>query len=198
MPLLAAAPNTVVQTKDVKIDEYFGNASCNPLPGAISFAHVKAGGGWAEEWQAPAFDEYTLVLKGSVTIEYAHGPPVKVSAGQAVFMAKGERVRWVFTEPADYVPICLPAFSPANCFREEPGTAPAPHDAHSDIYHLVQKCVATVPTPGWRAAVELRGAPCAIPVTGRCGRLARRAARRTIRQRTRRTASRTRRPTRRS
>jgi len=146
MPRLVAAPTTVVQDKNVKIDEYFGGASCAPCgSGAgpdISFAHVKANAGWAEEWQAPAFDEYTLVLKGSVTIEHAHGPAVKVCAGQGVYLAKGERVRWVFTEPAEYVPVCLPGFSPANCFREEGGAPPAAHDAHSDIYHLVQ-------TPLW-------------------------------------------------
>jgi len=143
MPLVTS-PTTVVSTKDVTINEFFGGASCNPCPGDISFALVKAGGGWAEEWQTPAFDEYTLVLKGSVTIEHSHGPPVKVNAGQAVFMAKGERVRWVFTEPAEYVPICLPAFSPANCFREEGNATPPAHDAHVDIYHLVQ-------TPLWEA-----------------------------------------------
>lgn len=139
MPRLVKAPTTVVETKDVKIDEYFGGASCNPM-GDISFAHVKAGAGWAEEWQAPAFDEYTLVLKGCITIESTHSPPLKVGAGQAVFLAKGERVRWVFTEPAEYVPICLPAFSPDNCFREEgPSAKPPVHDKHVDIYHLVQK-----------------------------------------------------------
>ena len=104
---------------------------------------MKAQGGWAEEWQTPAFDEYTLILKGSVTIEYAHGPPLTAKAGQAIFLAKGERVRWVFTEAAEYVPICLPAFSPANCFREE-GIPPAEHDKYTDIYHLVQ-------TPLWEA-----------------------------------------------
>ena len=138
MPRLVAKATTVVKTKDVTIDEYFGGASCNPCNGDISFGHVKANAGWKEEWQTPAFDEYTLVLKGSVTIEYAHGPPVKVGAGQAIFLAKGERVRWAFTEPAEYVPICLPAFSPANCYREEHGTPPAVHDSHTEIYHLVQ------------------------------------------------------------
>ena len=123
MPRVVSSPTTVVKTKDVCIDEFFGGASCNPL-GDISFAHVKAGAGWAEEWQAPAFDEYTLILKGSITIESSHGPPTKVKAGQAVFLAKGERVRWVFTEPAEYVPICLPAFSPDNCFREEGAVQP--------------------------------------------------------------------------
>ena len=144
MPRVVAAPCTVVSDKNVKIDEYFGGAGCNPCNGDISFAHVKANAGWAEEWQTPDFDEYTLILKGCVTIEQSHGPPVSVRAGQALFLAKGERVRWVFTEPAEYVPICLPAFSPGNCFREEGGAKPPAHDAHTDVYHLVQ-------TPLWEA-----------------------------------------------
>jgi uncharacterized protein (DUF952 family) len=138
MPRLVEKPTTVVKTKDVCIDEFFGGASCNPC-GDISFAHVKAQAGWAEEWQAPAFDEYTLILKGSITVESTHSPPLVVKAGQAVFMPKGERVRWVFKEAAEYVPICLPAFSPDNCFREEgPKAAPPPHDKYKDVYHLVQ------------------------------------------------------------
>jgi uncharacterized protein (DUF952 family) len=49
-------------------------------------------------------------------------------------------VRWVFPEDAEYIPICLPAFSPSNCHREEDASATPPsHDAHTDIYHLVQK-----------------------------------------------------------
>lgn len=137
MPRIVSGPTTVVKDKNVCIDEFFGGASCNPL-GDISVAHVKAGAGWAEAWQAPAFDEYTLVLKGSITIESSHGPPTVVKAGQAVFLAKGERVRWVFTEPAEYVPMCLPAFSPDNCFREESPKDVAIHDKYEDMYHLVQ------------------------------------------------------------
>eukprot|EP00958_Prasinococcus_capsulatus_P014455 scaffold1522_cov340-Prasinococcus_capsulatus_cf.AAC.4 len=52
----------------------------------------------------------------------------------------GERVRWVFTEDAEYVPICLPGFSAANCYREEGADAKPPaHDRHEKIYHLVQQ-----------------------------------------------------------
>lgn len=143
MPVLVTAATTVVETKEVKINEFFGGASCNPCNGDISVAHVVAKPNFAEEWQTPAFDEYTLVLKGDVTIEHSHGAPVKVSAGQAVFMPKGERVRWVMgASGAEYVPICLPAFSPANCFREEGGVKPPEHNSHTDIYHLVQ-------TPLW-------------------------------------------------
>mmetsp|Transcript_26064 Transcript_26064/g.43037 ORF Transcript_26064/g.43037 Transcript_26064/m.43037 type:complete len:304 (+) Transcript_26064:55-966(+) len=139
MPLLVSAPKTVVHTTDVKIDEFFGGASCNPCNGDISFAYVVAQPDFAEEWQTPAFDEYTIVIKGEVNIEHSHGSPVKVCAGQAVFMPKGERVRWVIgSSGAEYVPVCLPAFSPANCFREEEGIARPDHDAHTAIYHLVQ------------------------------------------------------------
>jgi len=124
----------------VKIQEFFGGASCNPFASAISVAHVTASAGFAEEWQTPAFDEYCLILTGSVSIENSHGEPQLVKAGQAVYLAKGERVRWVFPEDTSYVPICLPAFSPVNCHREEDASAPRPsHDAHTDIYHLVQK-----------------------------------------------------------
>ena len=138
MPRVVTAPTTVVETPQVKINEFFGGASCNPC-GDISVAHVVAKAGFAEEWQAPAFDEYVLVLKGCVTIEHSHGSPVQVPAGQGVFLAKGERVRWVFNEDSEYVPICLPAFSPSNVHREEEGDSPPTHDKHRDIYHLVQK-----------------------------------------------------------
>ena len=166
MPRLATGPTTVVETPDVKIDEYFGNASCNPCPGDISFAHVKAQGGWAEEWQTPAFDEYTLILKGSVTIEYAHGPPLTAKAGQAIFLAKGERVRWALRRRPTR-PDLPPGVSPANCFREE-GIPPAEHDK------------TRISTTSSRR---------------RYGRRARPTARPTIRQHMRRTASPTRRPT---
>jgi len=142
MVRLVSAPVRVVETDQVKISEYFGGASCSPCPfpvGDISVAHVQVEAGWAEEWQTPAFDEYTLVLQGSVTIETTRGPATRVCAGQAVFLAKGERVRWVFTERAEYVPICMPAFSPDNCFRDEAGAAPPTHESHDSIYHLVQK-----------------------------------------------------------
>ena len=56
-PRVVSAPTQVVKTQDVAINEFFGGASCNPCNGDISFALVKAQGGWAEEWQAPAFDE---------------------------------------------------------------------------------------------------------------------------------------------
>lgn len=143
MPRLVAAPVTVFdEPGKVKIDEFFVGASCNPCPAKapISIAHVTAKAGFAEGWQAPAFDEYVRVLKNAVTLEHAHGDDVKVGAGQAVFLPKGERVRWVFHEDAEYVPIRLPAFSPININRE--GTEKQPvHDTHTTIYHCAQKAL---------------------------------------------------------
>jgi hypothetical protein len=75
-----------------------------------------------------------------------HGEPMEVVAGRAVYLAKGERVRWVFPEGgAEYVPICLPGFTPSNVHREDPDVAAPVHDAHTDIYHMVQ-------THNWEAA----------------------------------------------
>ena len=150
MPRLVPSPVEVVAIpQKVSIKEYFGNASCNPTPETsdISMAHVHASGGFAEDYQAPSFDEYVLILKGSVTILHSHGPPLVASANQAIFLAKGERVQWKFTEDAEYVAVCLPAFSRTNIFREETeGQRPA-HDTHTNIYHLVQKKI-------WDACVE--------------------------------------------
>ena len=112
----------------------------------MSIAKVKANGGWAEPWQTPEFDEWVLVNEGKVHIEHSHGPTVEVRAGQCVFLAKGERVRWVFPEGGcSYVPICLPGFTPTNVHREDDGPNPPPHDKHTDIYHMVQ-------THNWEAA----------------------------------------------
>ena len=130
-------PVTVVKTPEVDITEYAGNGSSGQP--AISLAHVKAEGNWAEPWQCPEFDEWVLIQKGEVHIEHSHGDTVVVKAGQAVYLAKGERVRWVFPEGGcEYIPICLPGFTPANVHREDDGPNPPPHDKHVDIYHMVQ------------------------------------------------------------
>ena len=131
-------PVTVVKTPEVDITEFAGKGSSKQS--AISIAKVVAQGGWAEPWQTPEFDEWVLVNEGKVHIEHSHGPTVEVVAGQCVYLAKGERVRWVFPEGGcTYVPICLPGFTPTNVHREDEGVAPPTHDKHTDIYHMVQQ-----------------------------------------------------------
>jgi mannose-6-phosphate isomerase-like protein (cupin superfamily) len=99
------------------IDEYVGRVNSGET--ALSVAHMVAPGGWVEPAQRPDFDEVTLVLKGSVTVEHAGGV-FDVRAGQAVITRAGERVRYTTPEEggAEYVAICLPAFSPETAHRD--------------------------------------------------------------------------------
>jgi len=139
----------VVDTLDVKIRELFGGASSgNP---AVSIAHVTVKRTCSEEWQRPAFDEWTLVLKGVVRIERAAGTSFNVRAGEAVFLPCGELVRWVFPDPTDlpeYIAICRPAFSPDNCGRgtEPPLSLQPEYEAFPRLFHAAPKAA-------WEAAV---------------------------------------------
>jgi mannose-6-phosphate isomerase-like protein (cupin superfamily) len=99
------------------IDEYVGRV--NTGDASVSVAHMVAPSGWSEPFQAPEFDEVTLVLKGCVRVEHPGGV-LDVRAGQAVVTRAGERVRYTTpeSEGAEYVAICLPAFSPDLAHRE--------------------------------------------------------------------------------
>ncbi|HXJ41784.1 MAG TPA: cupin domain-containing protein, partial [Bryobacteraceae bacterium] len=88
--------------------------------GELSVAHMRSPGGWREPGQTPEFDEYTVVLRGLLRVEYPGGS-LDVNAGQAVFTPKGSWIRYSTPqdEGAEYVAICLPAFSPATVHRDE-------------------------------------------------------------------------------
>ena len=76
--------------------------------------------GWVEPGQTPEFDEYTLVLHGTLRVEH-RGGSMDVRAGQAVLVRRGEWVRYStpLAEGAEYVAVCLPAFSPGTVHRDE-------------------------------------------------------------------------------
>lgn len=74
--------------------------------------------GWSEPGQRPEFTEVTLVLRGTVRVEHESGV-LEVNAGQAVVTQPGEWVRYSTPEGAEYVAICLPAFSPMTVHRDE-------------------------------------------------------------------------------
>jgi len=74
--------------------------------------------GWSEPGQIPEFDEYTLVLKGALRVAHKGGQ-IDVRAGQAVIAHRGEWVQYSTPEGAEYIAICLPAFSPETVHREE-------------------------------------------------------------------------------
>ena len=89
--------------------------------------------------------EWLVVLEGELTIESSHDAPVVATAGQTVYIPRGERTRACFKVGSKYVAVCSPAFHPTLAHREEGSSAdaakcaPPPHDKHTDVYHLVQK-----------------------------------------------------------
>lgn len=84
----------------------------------VSIARMVAPAGWKEPAQTPVFDEYTIVLRGVVRVESGEGV-VDVAAGEAIVTRQGERVRYSTpNEEAEYIAICLPAFSPEAANRE--------------------------------------------------------------------------------
>lgn len=101
-----------------RIDEYVGRA--NSGTDALSIAHMRSPSGWCEPGQTPAFDEYTVVLKGTLRLELRDGV-LDVAAGQAVIVHAGEWVRYSTPGPegAEYIAVCLPAFSPGTVHRDE-------------------------------------------------------------------------------
>ena len=112
MPRLIESPVRVAAAGEPPktIDEYVGRASDGAED--VSLALMKSPPGWAEPGQRPEFDEYTIVLRGSVRVEF-DGGALDVDAGQAVHCRPGEWVRYSTpgAEGAEYVSICLPAFS---------------------------------------------------------------------------------------
>ncbi|MBI5597590.1 MAG: cupin [Elusimicrobia bacterium] len=104
-------------TKPKLIEEFVGRI--NSGTAQVSVARMKSPSGWVEPGQTPEFDEYTLVLKGCLKVETKSGA-VLVKAGQAVHTPKGEWVRYSSPEPegAEYVAVCVPAFSPAAVHRD--------------------------------------------------------------------------------
>jgi ethanolamine utilization protein EutQ (cupin superfamily) len=97
--------------------EYVGRV--NSGTEGLSVAHMKSPRGWTEPRQTPAFDEYTIVLSGRVHVEHAEGV-IDVAAGQAVVAKRGEWVRYSTPEEAaEYIAVCLPAFSPDTVHREQ-------------------------------------------------------------------------------
>jgi mannose-6-phosphate isomerase-like protein (cupin superfamily) len=99
------------------IDEYVGRV--NNGEDRLSIAHMRSPGGWVEPGQRPDFDEYTLVLRGTLRVEH-EGGQIDVTAGQAILARAGEWVRYSTpgTEGAEYVAVCLPAFAPSTVHRD--------------------------------------------------------------------------------
>jgi len=112
---------TIVQSagnKPKRIEEFVGLV--NSRTAAVSVARMTSPAGWVEPGQTPAFDEFTLVLRGTLRVETRTGT-LEVQAGQAVVAPGREWVRYStpHADGAEYVAVCLPAFSPATVHRDE-------------------------------------------------------------------------------
>jgi mannose-6-phosphate isomerase-like protein (cupin superfamily) len=114
MPRLVQ-PVRVPGIGDKAIDEYVGRV--NTRTESVSIAHMQSPPGWTEPGQRPGFDEHTVVLRGLLRVEH-EGGVLDVAAGQAVTVPAGEWVRYSTPEGAEYVAVCLPAFSPALARRD--------------------------------------------------------------------------------
>ena len=119
MPTLIPAP-TVIEAagnKPKRIEEYAGRV--NSGHHGISVARMQSPEGWQEPGQRPEFEEITVVLRGSLRVEY-EGGSLDVAAGQAVVTAPAEWVRYStpFAGGAEYIAVCLPAFSPDTVHRD--------------------------------------------------------------------------------
>ena len=98
------------------IDEFAGRASNGEERASV--ARMRSPAGWREPGQRPEFDEYTVVLTGAMRVETEDGA-FEVRAGQAVLVRAGEWVRYSTPDGAEYVAVCLPAFSPETVHRDE-------------------------------------------------------------------------------
>jgi mannose-6-phosphate isomerase-like protein (cupin superfamily) len=112
---------TIVQSvgnKPKRIEEFVGLV--NSATAGVSVARMTSPFGWVEPGQTPQFDEFTLVLRGTLRVE-TRGGTLEVAAGQAVVAPRGEWVRYStpHAEGAEYVAVCVPAFSPETVRRDD-------------------------------------------------------------------------------
>jgi quercetin dioxygenase-like cupin family protein len=119
MPQLIEHPTVVAPagTEPKRIEEYAGRVASGQAQ--VSVARMVSPSGWREPGQRPEFQEITVVLRGLLRVEHEAGV-LEVRAGQAVVTAPGEWVRYSTPEPdgAEYVAVCLPAFSPETVHRD--------------------------------------------------------------------------------
>ena len=120
MPTLITKPTVVkaAGSQPKLIEEFIGRV--NSGTDDVSIARMKSPDGWVEPGQKPDFDEYTLVLRGMLRVS-TETETVDVCAGQAVIVHAGEWVQYSTPEPdgAEYVAVCMPAFSMDTVHRDE-------------------------------------------------------------------------------
>ena len=117
MPSLIEKPTEVAATgtKPKLIEEFVGRV--NSKTDGVSVARMRSPAGWSEPGQTPEFEEYSVVLSGTLRVEHKAGA-LDVRAGQAVIAHAGEWVRYSTPDGAEYISVCVPEFSPATVHRD--------------------------------------------------------------------------------
>jgi mannose-6-phosphate isomerase-like protein (cupin superfamily) len=119
MPVHIPAPTRITAAGNLPklIDEYVGRV--NDGTSALSIAHMRSPAGWVEPGQTPDFDEYTVVLRGSLRVTH-RGGAFDVGAGEAVVARRGEWIQYSTpgADGAEYIAVCIPAFSPDTVRRD--------------------------------------------------------------------------------
>jgi ethanolamine utilization protein EutQ (cupin superfamily) len=116
MPVHVTSPVVVPGVGEKVIRELVGNASTGTA--SLSVARMSSPPGWEEPAQTPEFDEVTVVLEGLVVVAHDTGR-IEVGPGEAVLARAGERVRYSTPQGAEYVAVCVPAFTPEAARRDE-------------------------------------------------------------------------------
>ena len=120
MPTYISAPSIIraAGNKPKIIEEYVGRL--NTQTKHLSIARMTSPNGWVEPGQTPEFDEFTVILKGMLRVE-TKDEAIDVNAGEAVIARAGEWIRYSTpaAEGAEYIAICLPAFSPDTVHRDD-------------------------------------------------------------------------------
>jgi quercetin dioxygenase-like cupin family protein len=118
MPTIIETPSRIqaAGNKPKQIEEFIGRL--NSKHAHVSIARMKSPAGWVEPGQRPDFQEISIVLGGMLRVEHERGS-FEVRAGQAVVCEPGEWVRYSTPQGAEYVAVCLPAFSPETVHRDE-------------------------------------------------------------------------------
>lgn len=118
MPKRISNPSTITAAgnKPKRIEEFIGRVNSNTTQ--VSMARMTSPAGWVEPGQRPEFDEYTLVLKGKLLVK-TESDLLEIHANEAVVTHAGEWVQYSTPEGAEYIAVCVPAFSPDTVHRDK-------------------------------------------------------------------------------
>jgi mannose-6-phosphate isomerase-like protein (cupin superfamily) len=136
MPKIVGKSTTVVEFEGLRIDELAGNVASKD--DTISIAKVIVSRPTSEPWLTLEYDEWICVLTGHLELHYGADEKqvLTVKVGETAFVQKGERFRPIFPVPTEYIPVCLPAFKPERCHREEEGNGGAPSEVSRKLQQL--------------------------------------------------------------